>query len=187
MMENKKEATKGVSLKERIRNYFLPKGIQLDMLRYRPNKCSYVLGLMAALLLAVGFCVFYSGTEISTLGKEFSFLGSKNPGPWQGVDIVINILSMLFLFLCAVKMESYSLSLGIASIALGAFALIRSYLLPLALTIQGSMAKGIFVAIVIFYSVSGFCSILAGFLAIYRGSALRKYLKSVKPIENEKV
>ncbi len=187
MMENKKVSSNKPSVKERILNYFFPKGIQLDMLRYRPNKYSYVLGLLSAVLLAVGFCVFYSGTEISTTEKAFSFLGTSNPGPWQGVDIVINILALLFLFLCSAKMESYSRSMGIVSILIGVFSLVRAYLLPLALLVQGSMSLPIFISIVVFYSVSGAFSIIAGFLSIYRGRALMKYLKSVKPIENEKV
>ena len=187
MKENRKESNVRPSIGKRISDYFFPKGIQLDMLRYRPNKYSYVLGLLAAVLLAIGFCIFYSGTEISTTKKAFSFLGSDNPGPWQGLDIVINILCMLFLFLCAVRMESYSKSLGIVSIAIGVFSLVRAYLLPLALLVQGSMSSGVFTWIVIFYSFSGFFSVLAGFLSIYRGRALRRYLKTVKPIENEKV
>ena len=187
MKENRKESNVKLSFGKKVSDYFFPKGIQLDMLRHRPNKYSYVLGLLAAVFLAIGFCIFYSGTEISTTDKVFHFLGSTNPGPWEGVDIVINILCMLFLFLCAVKMESYSLSLGMVSILIGIFSLLRSYLLPLALLIQGSMSSGVFVWIVVFYSVSGFFSVLAGFLSIYRGRALRKYLKTVKPIENEKV
>lgn len=173
---------------DKIKSYFLPKGIQLEMLRYRPNKISYMFGLLAAIFLAVGFCCFYSGTEIVVnVNKEFNLLGLKNAGICEGIDIVINILSMLFLFLAAIRMEFYSKSLGIASICMGAFAILRVFLLPLSLLTQGSMNSVIFTLVLIFYVLSGACSIIAGFLSIYRGASLRKYLETVKPIENEKV
>lgn len=177
-----------MSFLEKVKSYFQPKGIQLEMLRYRPNKISYMFGLGAALFLALGFCCFYSGTEYTVnVNKPFNLLGITNEGICQGIDIVINILSLLFLFLAAIRMEFYSKSLGIASICMGAFAIIRVFLLPLSLRVQGSMTVVIFVLVAIFYIISGAMSIVAGFLSIYRGAALRKYLETVKPIENEKV
>lgn len=174
-------------LKTKIYNYFLPKGIQLEMLRYRPNKGSYNLSLLAIILLALGFCVFYSSTNLPSSDAGFNLLGSSNAGPWLGVDIIINILIMLFLFFISVRLQSYSLQMGYASIVVGAFQVIRPYLLPLSLTVCGTMKGVIFTLILVFYTISGAFSIIAGFLSVYRGTALRKYLTTVAPIENEKV
>lgn len=169
-----------------IKNYFFPKGVQLDMLRYRPNKLAYAFGLLSAVMLAVGFCCFYSGTELDKI-DTFNLLGITAPGPLLGIDIVINILMMLIMLFAAMEMKNYSLSLGYVSMGLGAFQIVRIFLLPLALTKCDCMNPIIFMFIAIFYSISGALSILAGFLSVYRGSALRKYLKTVAPIENEKV
>lgn len=179
---------KKVSFSVRVANYFTPKGVQLEMLRYRPNKVSYALGLLAVVFMAVGFCVFYSTTSIPDNNSEaFFFLGSHSAGPWVGIDVVMNILLMLFMFFVSIRMESYSLEMGGASIGIGAWQIIRIFLLPLSLKIEGSMKASTFIVLTIFYILSGLCSILGGFLSIYRGNALRKYLSTVAPIENEKV
>lgn len=171
----------------KMKNYFNPQGVQLEMLRYRPNKVSYMLGLLAAVFLAIGFCCFYSGTELGAGNDDFSLLGSKAPGPWLGIDIVINILMMLFMLFSAMRMKDYSLQMGYFSIGMGVFQIIRIFLLPLSLMRCGTMNLIIFFLILGFYIASGVCSVLGGFLSIYRGTALRKYLETVNPIENEKV
>lgn len=173
-------------LSVRAKNYFNPEGIHLEMLRYRPNKTSYMLGLLAAVFLAVGFCSFYSGTELNKIAG-FNLFGSSMPGPWLGVDIVINILMLLFMLFSAMRMKDYSVQMGGVSIGLGVFQIIRIFLLPLSLTTIGCMSGVIFTLLTVFYTISGVCSIFAGILAIKLGHSLIAYLKTVKPIENEKV
>ena len=171
----------------RIKNYFNPKGIQVEMLRYRPNKGSYFLSLLSIVCFAVAFCVFYSSTDLPTGRESFNLFGSNVAGPWLGIDIVLNIVLMLFMFFATIEMKSYSLTLGYVSVGLGAFQIVRIFMLPLSLLNVGSMKPAIFTTMLIMYVLSGTFAILAGFLSVYRGTALRKYLKTVKPIENEKV
>ncbi len=171
----------------RIKNYFSPKGIQLEMLRYRPNKGSYFFSLLAIVCFAVGFCCFYSTTDLPLDSSKFNLLGFTVAGPWMGVDIVLNIILMLFLFFATIEMKSYSLTMGYVSIGIGVFQALRIFLLPLSLLNAGTMPPAIFTTMLIMYVLSGTFAILAGFLSVYRGTALRKYLKTVKPIENEKV
>ena len=171
----------------RIKNYFNPKGIQVEMLRYRPNKGSYFLSLLSIVCFAVAFCVFYSSTDLPTGRESFNLFGSNVAGPWLGIDIVLNIILMLFMFFATIEMKSYSLTLGYVSVGLGAFQIVRIFMLPLSLLNVGSMKPAIFTTMLIMYVLSGTFAILAGFLSVYRGTALRKYLKTVKPIENEKV
>ncbi len=173
-------------LSVRAKNYFNPEGIHLEMLRYRPNKTSYMLGLLAAVCLAVGFCSFYSGTELTKIA-DFNMFGSTMPGPWLGVDIVINILMLLFMLFSAMRMKDYSVQMGGVSIGLGVFQIARIFLLPFSLRIIDCMSAPIFIILAVFYSISGICSIFAGILAIKLGHSLIAYLKTVKPIENEKV
>lgn len=171
----------------RIKNYFNPKGIQVEMLRYRPNKGSYFLSLLSIVCFAVAFCCFYSTTDLPTGRESFNLFGSNVAGPWLGIDIVLNIVLMLFMFFATIEMKSYSLILGYASVGIGAFQIVRIFMLPLSLLNVGSMKPAIFTTMLIMYVLSGSFAILAGFLSVYRGTALRKYLKTVKPIENEKV
>ena len=171
----------------RIKNYFNPKGVQVEMLRYRPNKGSYFLSLLSIVCFAVAFCVFYSSTDLPTGRESFNLFGSNVAGPWLGIDIVLNIVLMLFMFFATIEMKSYSLTLGYASVGIGIFQIIRIFMLPLSLLNVGSMKPAIFTTMLIMYVLSGTFAILAGFLSVYRGTALRKYLKTVKPIENEKV
>ena len=117
----------------------------------------------------------------------FNLFGSNVAGPWLGIDIVLNIVLMLFMFFATIEMKSYSLTLGYASVGIGIFQIIRIFMLPLSLLNVGSMKPAIFTTMLIMYVLSGTFAILAGFLSVYRGTALRKYLKTVKPIENEKV
>ncbi len=173
-------------LSVRAKNYFNPEGIHLEMLRYRPNKTSYMLGLLAAVCLAVGFCAFYSGTELTKIA-DFNMFGSTMPGPWLGVDIVINILMLLFMLFSAMRMKDYSVQMGGVSIGLGVFQIARIFLLPFSLRIIDCMSVPIFIVLAVFYTISGICSIFAGVLAIKLGHSLIAYLKTVKPIENEKV
>ena len=121
-------------------------------------------------------------------GREsFNLFGSNVAGPWLGIDIVLNIVLMLFMFFATIEMKSYSLTLGYTSVCLGAFQIVRIFMLPLSLLNSGNMKPAIFTTMLIMYVLSGTFAILAGFLSVYRGTALRKYLKTVKPIENEKV
>lgn len=161
--------------------------IQLEMLRYTPNKHSYKLGLFAAIFLAIGFCVFYSGTELTNGNNGFNLLGSSTAGPWLGVDIIINILMLLFMLFVTIRMKDYSLQMGGVSIGLGAFQIIRIFLLPLSLRLCGDMNVPVFVILTVCYIISGICSIFGGILSIKNGTLLRAFLKTVAPIENEKV
>ena len=84
------------SVKERVVSFFDPKGIEIEMLRYRPNKASYKMTLFGIIAFALAFAIHYSGTSISGSGGSFSFLGSTNLGFWNFFDILLNILLLLF-------------------------------------------------------------------------------------------
>ena len=168
-----------IPLTVRIKNFFKPEGIQLEMLRYKSNKISFKFAALGIVLLAAGFCTFYSSTEISSSSGNFNLFGSDQPGYFLGIDIVINILLMLFMVFAAVRMKAYSISQGICNTCFGAFQIIRVFLLPLSLRTAEIMTPLIYTLVTAFYISSGVCSILAGLIAIYRGSALQKYLKSL--------
>lgn len=178
---------KKFDLKASIKHFFNPQGIQLEMLRYRVNKPSYNFGLLAVVFLVLGFCIFYSGTNVSKPSDNFFLLGSKNVGPWVGVDILINIVTMLFLFSMSIEMNNYSIRAGWFTVGISIFNILKIFLLPLSLKNADIMTGKVFTFLMVSYIISGACGIIAGLLAVYRGTALRKFLATQKPIENEKV
>lgn len=199
------EKVNGEAKKEKVvipgDSYFTPKGIHLDMLRYRPNKLAYLFSILAFGLLALGFCVFYSGTEFPTESPNFNLFGSHQPGPWLGIDIVLNIVIMLIMLLTAIRLKNYSVQFGFTSIVIGAWQIVRLFIFPMALLLDTINTKyvaaadgtvlglkvEVFVFMAVCFVISGLLSIAAGLFTIFRGRALVEYLKTVDPIENDKV
>ena len=184
MSENRNNNSKK-SFKDRIKDYFLPKGIQLDRLRYRPNKICYNFGFLACAFLCLGFAVSYSGTSINEtaitlFGKE------RTSGAITGIDVLINILLLLFRLTSSIQRKNYSKSGSILAILRGIFNIVRVFFFPLSLLKAGIRSGSIYSCVRSFYICSGAFLILAGLLTFFRGKSLRAYLKTVKPIENEK-
>ena len=175
------------SIKERVVSFFDPKGIEVEMLRYRPNKASYKMTLFGIIAFALAFAIHYSGTSISGSGGSFSFLGSTNLGFWNFFDILLNILLLLFFLTSAMEMEAYSVRFGIAAIAGGVFQALRPLLFVLAVFQSGNMNATIFGIVTSLYIVSGVFIVVSGILAIIRGTKLRAYLKDVAPMQNERI
>jgi len=181
-----------------VKSRLMPQGIELEMLRYRPNKVSYWLSLFGIVCMVVAFSITYSSIKIP-LYSSFNMLGITNAGLATTLDILLNILLMLFLFLGASRMEGYSKLYGIVSLCGGIFELVRPFLYTLSLVNAHSgneetgfngdqvLATNLFPIILAFYVVSGALLVVAGFVSIYQGITLRKYLATVKPIENERI
>ena len=175
------------SFKERVVSFFDPKGIEVEMLRYRPNKASYKMTLAGIVAFALAFAIHYSGTSISGSGGSFSFLGSTNLGFWNFMDILLNILLLLLFLTSAMEMEAYSIKFGVIAIAGGIFQAVRPLLFVLAVFQSGNMNATIFTIVTTLYIVSGVLIILSGILAIIRGKKLREYLKGTAPMQNERI
>jgi hypothetical protein len=187
MSESEKQAPVAKkSFKERLHLFFHPEGARLEMLRYRPNGVSYGLTFLGCAAMAASFCLIYSGTVISK-SKTFSLFGITSLGFWAAFDVLLNIVLLLFLFLAASQMKTYSRKWGIFALCVAVFECIRPFLYPLALRQADILNSGLFVAVVILQIGSGVCFLIAGLVSIYRGQTLQAYLKTVKPIENEKI
>lgn len=163
-------------LKEKIKSFFKPEGIEKEMLRYRPNNISKNITLLALACVIAGFSTIYG--YIKTVD-------------WKtGMDIIGGILIMLFSFTASIEMSSYSKKWSYVIFGVAALTIIRIFIYPMQLVIPNS--KGIqvldnvrFTAVVILYVVAAILYVIAGVLTIYRGAALRAYLKEHKSIENE--
>lgn len=194
MMENQQSkktiggffASLWAKIKKRTKDYFAPKGIQEEMMRYRPNTVSFFLAMFGFCCFALAQSFVYSNGVLTTT-VDIHVLGFIiiSSGILSGIDVVVNILLMLFLFLAATQMKNYSRGYGIASIAMGAFQVLRIFLVPIPFATAGILPTLYMTLSVVFYIISGGALVIAGVLSVIRGRVLRHYLSSVKTIENE--
>lgn len=174
------------SLKAKIVSFFAPKGIQVEMLRYRPNKISSNFALFAVLLLVLSFCFVYS-TCVLLVDSSFSILGYKNVGFWTTIDILLNIIFLLFMFSASIQMKNYSRKFGIISIVIGAVLIIRPFIYNLQMFTSGCIKGSIFATSLTLMILSGAFFIIAGIICVLRSTILIKYLSTVENYESEKV
>ena len=174
------------SLKAKIVNFFAPKGIQVEMLRYRPNKISSNFALFAVLLLVLSFCFVYS-TCVLLADSSFSILGYKNVGFWTTIDILLNIIFLLFMFSASIQMKNYSRKFGIISIVIGAVLIIRPFIYNLQMFTSGCIKASIFATSLSLMILCGAFFIIAGIICVLRSTILIKYLSTVENYENEKM
>lgn len=166
------------------------KNVQIDMLRYRGNSLATTLGYIALLAQVVAFCTVYSTVSISA-SYNVTIFGYTNAGVWTGVDIFVNIIFLLFVFLTISRMKVYDRNWGIVSIVIGAFELIRLFLFPLALWNANTatttvISSPVFTIQIVCYVMAGALLIVAGALTIWLSNILNKYLNAIKSGEESK-
>ena len=88
-----------------IKSYFKPQETQVDMLRYRTHKMGYMLCFLAIICDCVGFAFIYSTITAVDV--------------FNGLDIIFNILFMLFTFLVAEQVKVYNVKASYAALVLG--------------------------------------------------------------------
>lgn len=171
--------------KKTTKDYFHPEGVQKEILRYRPNSVSFNFGVLGLVFYAFGQAFLYTSSSLRAI-DGFRIMGILiSPGVMAGLDIVINILLMLFLFLSAARMKTYSIRWGVFSVCAGVFQIIRVFVYIMPLRVADLFPTVDFTHCVIGYILSGACLVIGGLLSVYRGTALHNYLKTVKPIEND--
>lgn len=169
-----------LKLKAKIVSYFKPQGVQIEMLRYRNNKVSQSMTLVAMCCVIAAFCTYYGYTYKAT-----------TPTWGIGIDIIFSILLVLFSFLAMQETKSYSKVWGYIEIGIGIAALIRTFIYPLSIfnEINNSGERTLdsmrFTVVLILNIIGCFCYVVSGVLSIVRGNVLRKFLSENKAIENE--
>ena len=94
----------------------------VEMMRYRNNKLSYGLG--------------FGGLAFTILGA-FIYLNSMNPRDVQVIlAILLNVVILLFGFLCVERSKTYSRNGSIALIVLGGIDILQMFWLPLIIIIK---------------------------------------------------
>lgn len=94
------------------------KGINDDILRYRNNSLGFYLCILAIICNVAMFIIIF---------------GEKNckPDLALGIDVIVNIVFLLFAFLLAEKCKAYETSGYIGSLVLGVIEIARIFWIPL--------------------------------------------------------
>lgn len=180
-----------MTFKEKLIRTLNPK---TEIMHYKANKISASLVLLAIVLNALMFLHIYG---IASCVSDLLL----------GIDLIINIVFMLFAFLCSENQKKYDIKAGFISIGLGIIELARIFLIPFKYhnqyvsetnalyqeyldSIAGAtgevapfvnLAKGLptgdFTYVVILMVVASVLLIGAGIICILKTNRLRKYLK----------
>lgn len=147
---------------------------RVEMMRYRKNKIGFWMCIIAIVLQCFSFMFVYHCLQLS-------------PKSNTGIDILVNIVFLLFVFLASEKLKSYSVEWGYITIAIGLVNAVRIF------TYLFSPYSGEDLVHVIpahFFWISFVCYILVavvltigGVITILRGKELRAYLSTLSDEE----
>ncbi len=149
-----------------IQAYFKPTDVQKDILRYKSNSLARSFCFIAIICNCLAFLFVYS-----TMSKV-SYL--------TGIDIVFNILFMLFTFLTAEKIKVYNKNASFAALGLGLLEITHYFWYILIIyTQEGSIEAWVNYADLILMMVSGGLLIVAAIANYFRSSILENYLNTL--------
>lgn len=147
-----------------------------EILRYKNNSLSFWMSMLAIIFQCIAFVFTYK------------CLGWTPEFP-TGLDIIINIIFLLFVFLASEKLKTYNINWGYIIIGIGLVNLIRifTYVIPTHYvmdTVSNTMILNIdnfsyILSIVSYVLVAIFCTI-AGLVTIYKGRILKEFLASLE-------
>lgn len=145
------------------------KMVKRHMLRYQNNKISYLLSMLGLAVGVAAFCTVYGFIV------EVTFL--------TGIDILLNILIMLFIFMAAENMKTYRDKWSYVAIGLGILQVIRFFIYPFQL-FNSKLASGgrvldtsHFVIDLILILIAAALLIAAGVISIFKCRTLKQVLK----------
>ncbi len=156
---------------------------KVEMMRYRPNSLSYMLGFLAILCSVMGAFVALNSMAVNK--------------PLVLVKILLNIAILLVGFLCCEKSKAYSMQGSIALIVLGAICALRIFWVPLNLmrgvqtgavvtpseyAIAWLPNSGVFrgVFATVFMAAAAALFIVSGVIGYMRSKKLSTYMDSIK-------
>ena len=148
-----------------IKSYFKPQETQVDMLRYRTHKMGYMLCFLAIICDCVGFAFIYSTITAVDV--------------FNGLDIIFNILFMLFTFLVAEQVKVYNVKASYAALVLGGLEIGHLFWYPTVLFAAGNLSNSVYVLNVICMITAGASLIIAGIANLFRGTILHNYLNAL--------
>lgn len=149
--------------------------MKVELMRYRNDSKSYYFVLAGLALDAVYLMVMYSSAALKLVSGTFTGIGVVS-----GIDILYHIVFLLFAFLTAEKVKTYTLNWGFVSLGLGVLQLprilfpIKLYLLEPAQLSTISMVSSIILLV-----LSAGLMIAGCYFSITNSRKLDKYLKEI--------
>lgn len=92
--------------------------IKTDIMRYKPNQLSFLFCVLAIVLNVAMFLIIYQETNCKS-----NYL--------LGIDLVINVVFMLAVFLLSEKSKAYNLKAGYVALVMGLIEIGRIFFIPL--------------------------------------------------------
>lgn len=133
-------------------------------MRYQTDKRSSMLCIVAIVFNVIYFLSLYSNNSL-------------NPDFLMGLDVLYNILFMLFAFLTSEKVKAYTKSWSYLAAIGGALQFCRIALMPAHYLKLGTLTQNKWLILVGALSLSGICLILAAVSCYTNSSVLEKYLE----------
>ena len=152
--------------------------IQTDLMRSKPNKVSFLFCVLAIIFNVAMFLIIYQEANCTS-----DYL--------LGIDLVINVVFMLAVFLLSEKTKAYKIKAGYVAILMGLIEVGRIFFIPLYYynkhlsfleTESGvvGLSEGQFIWCAALMILSGVCLVLAGIDTIYKSKRLSAHLARIE-------
>lgn len=151
--------------------------IKTDIMRYKPNQLSFLFCVLAIVLNVAMFLIIYQETNCKS-----NYL--------LGIDLVINVVFMLAVFLLLEKSKAYNLKAGYVALVMGLIEIGRIFFIPLYYhnkhleylkTEEGiiGLSNGQFYWCVGLMIAAAVCLFVAGIVTIIKSKRLTAHLANI--------
>ncbi len=153
------------------------KTIKKDRMRYTKNTISSTLAIFAIVFDALYFISIYS-SDVNKYFYNYKI----------GLSVIINLLFLLFAFLCSEGIKNYKNSYALGIIVLGAIQIARIFYIPMEAHSAVEVVEGVerlvmddgqFIYVVTLLSLSCLSAVASGVIGIYKTTVLRAYNRSI--------
>ena len=151
-----------------------------EIMRYTKNSGSFWLCMLA---IATDVLYFTAAFSPSMEGVTFS------AGFVVAIDVILNILFMLFSFLCAEKLKAYQIEWSYIALGMGLFQIVRIFIVPFLTyeviaqgqtTVVQFMSVELRIQCIIWLALSSVSLLGAAYIGYVKSKQLRAYLNEIE-------
>lgn len=147
--------------------------INVERMRYKNDSLSFLLCMIALIADVVMFSLIYSNSVLTSLTGVQGFKYYT-----IGIDIIVNILFMLFAFYVGEELKTYHIKWAIAPVIMGALQVYRIFDFPKTMRDFGFITEKIYTVCVICLIVSAVSLLAAAVNTFIKGTMLSNFLKT---------
>ena len=148
--------------------------INVERMRYKNDSLSFTLCMLALIADVIQFTLIYSNSVLSSLTGVAGFNYYT-----IGIDIIVNILFMLFAFYVGEELKTYHIKWAIAPIIMGVLQIYRIFDFPKSMMKFGFITEKLYRVCVICLVFSAVCLFIASVNTFIKSTMLNRYLKTV--------